>query len=49
MDQRQQRTAKKLVRELKTQMRAPGFLARLCRWERLRQRHGQFTLQYRHD
>ncbi|MFM8470126.1 MAG: hypothetical protein ACKODH_09175 [Limisphaerales bacterium] len=46
---RQQRTAKRLVRELKDNLRMPGFLGRLCRWEKLRQRNGLFTLQHRHD
>ncbi|MFA6547115.1 MAG: hypothetical protein WCS99_22045 [Limisphaerales bacterium] len=49
MDRRQQRTARKLVRELKDNVRMPGFLIRLCRWEKMRQRDGLFTLQYRHD
>ncbi len=43
------RTAKKLARELQANVRLPGFLSRLCRWERQRQHHGLFTLQHRHD
>lgn len=49
VDRHQQRTAKKLARELKGNVRVPGFLARLCRWEKLRHRNGLFTLQHRHD
>jgi hypothetical protein len=48
-DRQQQRTAKKLAQELKTNVRVPGFLGRLCRWEKLRHRDGLFTLQHRHD
>ena len=49
MDRQQLRTARKLARELKDNVRVPGFLVRLCRWEKLRQRHGLFTPQHRHD
>jgi len=48
-DRQQQRTAKRLARELKDTARMPGFLVRLCRWEKMRHRHGLFTLQHRHD
>jgi len=48
-ERQQHRTAKRLVRELKDEARLPGFLVRLCRWEKMRHRHGLFTLQYRHD
>ena len=49
MDRQKLRTARKLARELKDNVRVPGFLVRLCRWEKMRQRHGLFTLQHRHD
>lgn len=48
-DRQQLRTAKKLARELKENVRGPGFLGRLCRWEQSRRRTGLFTLQHRHD
>ena len=49
MDRKKQLTAKRLVRELKASARMPGFLVRLCRWEKMRRRNGLFTLQHRHD
>ena len=49
MDRLQQRAVKKLARELTQNARVPGFLVRLCRWEKMRHRHGLFTLQHRHD
>ncbi|MBI5799562.1 MAG: hypothetical protein HZA92_02385 [Verrucomicrobia bacterium] len=48
-DRQQQRVVRKLARELKDNARVPGFLVRLCRWEKMRHRHGLFTLQHRHD
>ncbi len=48
-DRQQQRTAKKLVEELKATVRGPGCLGRLCRWEQARTTHGKFTLQHRRD
>jgi hypothetical protein len=38
-----------LARELKAGAWQPGLLARLCQWEKQRQRTGQFRLQHRHD
>lgn len=49
VDRQQQRAVRKLARELKDNARVPGFLVRLCRWEKMRDRHGLFTLQHRHD
>lgn len=48
-NRQKQRTARKLVRELQANVRLPGFLSRLCRWEQQRQHQGLFTLQHRHD
>jgi hypothetical protein len=48
-DRQQRRTAKRLVRELRDNVRVPGFLLRLCRWEQMRYRQGVPALQYRHD
>jgi hypothetical protein len=48
-DRQQQRVARKLARELKASGLTPGFLRRLCQWERQGQRHERFTLQHRHD
>lgn len=48
-DRQKLRAARKLARELKTNVRLPGFLARLCRWETQRHHSGLFTLQHRHD
>ena len=48
-DRLQQRTAKKLVRELQNHGRGPGFLGRLCRWEQARTTPGKFLLQHRRD
>jgi hypothetical protein len=42
-------TAKRLVCELQANARVPGFLVRLCRWEKMRRHNGLFTLQHRHD
>ena len=48
-DRHKQRVARELARELKANLRTPGFLGRLCRWEKQQARHGLFTLQHRHD
>jgi hypothetical protein len=48
-ERQQQRAAKRLVQELKANVRGPGFLGRLCRWEQMRATHGKFTLQHRRD
>ena len=48
-ERKQERTARRLARELKDNVRMPGFLVRLCAWEKMRHRQGLFTLQHRHD
>ena len=49
-ERNQQHTARRLVRELKTGApRVPGFLSRLCDWEKQQGRATVFTLRNRHD
>lgn len=48
-DQQQLRRAKQLTRELQTQLRAPGVLLRLCRWEQRQQRLPSIARHYQQD